>query len=165
MSDTAEGNSRQVLRRPKPLVKKSRWPYPLIWIVPVLAAVGAGFYFRDRLHDRGTTVTITFDDGNGLKAGQTPVSHLGIEVGRVTDVRLSADQQHAVVEVRLRCSAEAFAKMGTAFWVVRPRSLPRTSAGSARSPAGRMSRRTPARANHRPSSPAWRSCPFRRATD
>ncbi len=37
---------------PKPIVEKSRWPYPLIWLVPILAAIAAGSYYYFDHKDR-----------------------------------------------------------------------------------------------------------------
>jgi paraquat-inducible protein B len=105
---------------PKPVIKKRRWPVVLIWLVPVCAAVMAGYYLYDTLHVRGPEITLTFSDGTGLKAGQSKVMHLGVEVGGITDIGLSPDQKHVLVHVRLQHSQDSFAKKGAIFWVVRP---------------------------------------------
>ncbi len=105
---------------PKPKIKQRRWPILLIWLAPVFAAIMAGYYVYDLFEDRGLQITVTFNDGTGLKAGQSQVMHLGVEIGQVTDIQLSPDQKHAVVRVHLQRSAGAFAKKGASFWVVRP---------------------------------------------
>ena len=87
---------------PMAIVKKMRWPYPLIWIVPLLAAVGAGFYLYEYFQTWGTKITISFTDGNGLKSGETKVLHRGVEVGEVQAVELSADKSSVLVRVRLQ---------------------------------------------------------------
>jgi len=105
---------------PKPIVKKMRWPILLIWLVPIFAAVMAGDYFYDLFQERGLQISLTFSDANGLKAGQSKVMHLGVDIGRVADIRLSPDQKHVVVRVDLQRSAESFAEKGATYWVVRP---------------------------------------------
>jgi paraquat-inducible protein B len=105
---------------PKPKIKERRWPILLIWLAPVFAAIMAGYYVYDLFEDRGMQITLTFSDGSGLKAGQSQVMHLGVEIGQVTDIQLSPDQKHVVVRVHLQRSAAAFAKQGASFWVVRP---------------------------------------------
>ena len=67
---------------PSPIIKRMRWPFPLIWIVPVVAAIAAGFYFREFFQARAETVTVSFNDGSGLEGGQTSVRHHGVEVER-----------------------------------------------------------------------------------
>jgi paraquat-inducible protein B len=105
---------------PKPIIKPMRWPFPLIWVVPLLALVAAGFYLRDDLVDRGAVITIKLNDGSGLKPGQTPVFHLGVQVGTLIDLELSDDQRQVLAQVRLRSANAAFATEGALFWVVRP---------------------------------------------
>jgi paraquat-inducible protein B len=105
---------------PRPVVKKMRWPFPLVWLVPVLALVLAGFYYGDYLKDQGPEITIKFKDASGLKPGQTQVTHRGVSVGKVTRVELSADKLWALVHVRLVRAESSIAQTGTSFWVVRP---------------------------------------------
>jgi paraquat-inducible protein B len=105
---------------PKPVVKKMRWPIVLIWIVPIFAALMAGYYFFDLYQNRWLQISLTFSDANGLKAGQSKVMHLGVVIGQVADIQLSPDQKHVVVQVDLQRSAESFAKSGAMYWIVRP---------------------------------------------
>jgi len=104
----------------KPIIKKMHWPYPVVWIVPLLAAVAAGFYFRDYLLNRGPQITLTFNDGSGLKEGETKVMHRGVQIGEVTAIELSQDHASVLVHVRLQRSQDAFARQGAFFWIVRP---------------------------------------------
>lgn len=113
--DTAAGRA-----FPKPIIKRIRWPYALVWLVPLLAAVGAGFYVRDYLLNQGTKITLTFGDGSGLKEGETKVMHRGVEVGQISAVELSADHSSVLVHIRLQRSQDAFARKGAFFWIVRP---------------------------------------------
>jgi len=105
---------------PKPVIKKMRWPVILVWFVPVVAFLMAGYYVYSLLEDRGLRITLTLNDASGLKSGQSQVMHLGVEIGKVADIQLSPDQKHAVVEIHLQRSAAAFAKQGASFWIVRP---------------------------------------------
>src|ERR1700683_780209 len=83
----------------KPIIKRMHWPYPIVWIVPLLAAVAAGFYFRDYLLNRGPQVTVSFNDGSGLKEEQTKVLYKGVEVGEVASVELGGDHSSVMVQV------------------------------------------------------------------
>jgi paraquat-inducible protein B len=104
----------------RPVVKKMRWPYALIWLVPVLAAGLAGYYWYAHEKERGPEITIRFEDGSGLKAGSTVVVHRGVQIGQVSGIELSDDKEQVLVKVQLRRSEEAFARRGAEFWVVRP---------------------------------------------
>jgi paraquat-inducible protein B len=105
---------------PKPKIRKTRWPYPLIWFVPVLVLVAAAYFFQDSLKDRGPEIVITFNDVSQFKPGETPVMRHGVAVGKVVGVNLASDQQTVEVHIRLDKSHEVFANKGSIFWIVRP---------------------------------------------
>lgn len=105
---------------PKAWMKRRRWSFSVVWVVPVVAAIVAGYLVYNRVHEFGPKITIKFRDGSGLRAGQTPVQYRGVPIGEVVAVDLSEDQQYVIVTVRLRRSAASVAKDGSAFWIVRP---------------------------------------------
>jgi paraquat-inducible protein B len=105
---------------PKPLIKKMRWPFPIIWIVPIAAAALAGYYVLQHHKEYGTEITIEFADGDGLKKDQTEVKLHGITIGRVSGVELSDDHERARVHVHIVESASFIARQRTIFWIVRP---------------------------------------------
>ncbi|MBX3420002.1 MAG: MCE family protein [Pirellulaceae bacterium] len=63
---------------------------------------------------------IQFAGGEGLEVGQA-VRFRGIKVGEVTFVQLRSDLQSIEVSVRLVGSASQLARVGTQFWIERPR--------------------------------------------
>jgi paraquat-inducible protein B len=105
---------------PRPIIKKMRWPFPLVWLVPVLAAILAGFYYREHLKSQGPEIVLKFKDADGLKPGQTEVLHRGVPVGKVSSVHLSDDKAWAVVKVRLDRDESSIAQAQSRFWIVRP---------------------------------------------
>ena len=105
---------------PAATVRKRRWRFPVVWIVPLVAAIVAGTLVYNRLQEFGPTITIKFRDASGVKADQTEIRYRGVPVGQVTTVELSADHEHVVVTARLRHSAASLAKEGALFWIVRP---------------------------------------------
>lgn len=105
---------------PEAKVRARRWKFPVVWVVPVVAALVAGYLVYDRVREFGPEITIRFRDAAGLKTGQTPLQYRGVQIGEVTGLELSEDRKAALVKVRLRRSAEPFAREGTAFWIVRP---------------------------------------------
>jgi paraquat-inducible protein B len=104
----------------QPVIKKMHWPYYLVWLIPLLAAVAVGFYVHTYLKKRGSEITIRFNDASGLMESQTKVMHLGVEIGQISAVQLTPDSSNVLVHVQLQTSASDFAKQGAAFWVVRP---------------------------------------------
>jgi paraquat-inducible protein B len=108
------------LAAPQPRIEKMFWPFPIIWIVPLLAAVLAGYYVYLHHQENGVEIIINFDDGGGLKPGETVISLHGVPLGRVKTVELSDDHGHAIAHVRLASSAEYLARADSLFWVVKP---------------------------------------------
>jgi paraquat-inducible protein B len=105
---------------PEARIKRRRWTLPVVWVVPVVAALVAGYLVYTRLQEYGPTITIKFSDGEGIKAGQTEIRYRGVPIGEVVAVDLSEDEQHVVVNARLRRSATNIAREGSIFWIVRP---------------------------------------------
>lgn len=105
---------------PRPIVKKMRWPFPIIWIVPIAAAALAGYYFYGRAQERGETITVLFNDASGLKPGQTPVDYRGVQVGEVSKLQLTDDRSQVEVEVRIEKPVKDIARQGAQFWIERP---------------------------------------------
>lgn len=105
---------------PKAKVKGRKWNFSVVWVVPVVAAIVAGYLIYDRVHEYGPNITITFKDASGLRIDQTPIRYRGVLLGVVTALELSENRQHVLVKARLRRSTASVAREGTVFWIVRP---------------------------------------------
>ena len=100
---------------------KSRSRFSFIWIIPITAALIAGWLAYKYYSERGTLITITFDQASGIEAKRTPLRYKDIEVGRVKKLSLTSDLK------KVKVIAEIFPEMAkhlgtnTRFWVERPR--------------------------------------------
>ncbi|HKC16771.1 MAG TPA: MlaD family protein, partial [Steroidobacteraceae bacterium] len=72
-------------------VRANGWAYSLIWVVPVVAALVAGYLIYERVREIGPAITIKFKDGSGLRTGVTPIKYRGVSIGEVVAVGLSDD--------------------------------------------------------------------------
>jgi paraquat-inducible protein B len=97
-----------------------RWPFPIVWLVPILAAGLAVYYFYGRAQERGEKIIVLFDDASGLKPGQTPVDYRGAQVGEVSKLYLSDDRSQVKVEIRIQNPVKDIAREGAQFWIERP---------------------------------------------
>jgi paraquat-inducible protein B len=100
--------------------RRRPWIVYLVWLVPLLAAVTAGFLLYRWKHEQGPTITIMFSDATGLKPGQTEIRYRGVTVAEVSTVELSPDLKNVAVSARVRRAAADIAREGSIFWVVRP---------------------------------------------
>jgi paraquat-inducible protein B len=94
--------------------------YTFVWIVPLIAAIVAGWLILEVVRQTGPLISIQFNDGNEIKANQTILRYRGVQVGNVRSIQLSKDAKHVEVQVRLDRSAENLARDGALFWIVRP---------------------------------------------
>jgi paraquat-inducible protein B len=118
MTDSQK-NSEAVDKLPWTKVKQHQSSFPVMWVVPLVAALVAGYLVYDQVREFGPTITIRFKDGSGLKAGRTPIQYSGVRIGEVKAVKLSDDLRDVVVEARLLRSVASIAREGSVFWIVR----------------------------------------------
>lgn len=95
---------------------------PVVWIIPIAAALVGGWLAAKALWDRGPTIDIQFHSAEGIEAGKTKIRHKSVDVGTVRAVKLSPDNKAVVVTAEMdREAARGFLVEDTRFWVVRPR--------------------------------------------
>jgi paraquat-inducible protein B len=100
---------------------RRRWRLPLVWLVPLVAALAGGWLAVRAVLDKGPTVTITFRTAEGIEANKTRVRYRDIDIGVVTKVALRADAEAVVVTAKLQKEATRLLVDDSQFWVVRPR--------------------------------------------
>jgi paraquat-inducible protein B len=93
----------------------------MVWVVPLIAVAVAAWLVYQRIQDVGPEIVVTFEDGAALRVGQTPLRYRGVQIGEVSGVKLSPDEQHALVKIRLQKDAAQIAREGSRFWIVRQR--------------------------------------------
>ena len=98
-----------------------RRPFHFVWLIPIVAALIAGFLGWRAIYERGPTITLTFLTADGLIAGQTKIRHKAVDLGTVRRISLSGDMAHVIVEADMRREASRYLTSTASFWVVRPR--------------------------------------------
>ena len=93
----------------------------LIWAIPVITALVAGWLVWKTWSERGPLITITFDSAEGVTADQSHVRHKDVDMGVVKKVALSKDLQHVIVTVQMNAEATPLLTDKARFWVVKPR--------------------------------------------
>jgi paraquat-inducible protein B len=98
---------------------RSWWP-GWIWGIPVAAIAIVIWLVLRAVTTRGVPVSITFEDAEGLKAGDTRVVYRGLAVGEVRSLSLDADGLHVTAHVDMDRDAQQFLRAGTHFYLQRP---------------------------------------------
>jgi len=119
MTDRTAGNI-QENAVPEAVVKK-RSGISIVWIIPIVAAVIGAWVAYKSFSEVGPTITITFENAEGLEAGKTKVKFKDVEVGVVNSVDLTGDLKHVLVTVQMNAGSKAYLTERTRFWVVKAR--------------------------------------------
>lgn len=98
---------------------KSR--FSLIWIIPLTAALIGGWLAFKYYSERGTIITITFDEAAGIETKKTPIRYKDVQVGKVRKLSLTPDLKKVVVTAEIYPEMAENLGNNTRFWVVRPR--------------------------------------------
>ena len=90
-----------------------------IWVVPLVALVLGVWFAVDAYLKQGPTVTIRFDNAEGVQAEKTLVKIRNVTVGTVTVVRLADDLNGVIVTAQLAPEARQLLREDTQFWVTK----------------------------------------------
>lgn len=93
----------------------------LVWIVPMVAALVAGWLAVQAFLRQGPNITIAFVTAEGLEPGITRLKYKDVEIGTVSAITLSPDRSRVIVSARMQKQATTLLNADTRFWVVRPR--------------------------------------------
>ncbi|HEV7924772.1 MAG TPA: MlaD family protein [Verrucomicrobiae bacterium] len=104
---------------PKAKIEKSRSSW-LLWLIPTAAALLCVWYLCRDLIFAGPTITIYFQNADGLQDQVSLVQYRGVKVGEVESLKLTKDRQSVAVKAQLDSSAANLAREGSVFWIVRP---------------------------------------------
>lgn len=105
-------------------VARERGPrsFQLVWLIPLLALLIGGWIAAKAMWERGPTITIEFKTAEGIEANKTRIRHKAVDIGTVTQVKLSEGNKSVLVTAELdRDAGRSFLAEDTRFWVVRPR--------------------------------------------
>jgi len=100
---------------------KRRFSIQLVWIIPIVAALIGLSLAAKSFINRGETITITFNTGEGMEAGKTKIKYKDVQIGEVKGLAIAKDRSHVVVTAELSKDARGLLVKDTRFWVVRAR--------------------------------------------
>lgn len=92
-----------------------------IWLIPLVALVVAGWMLYQNWASQGPVIEIVAANAEGLEVGRTKVKARNVDVGEVTNIRLSHDYNKAIISVTLRSGTRDMLHEDAKFWVIKPR--------------------------------------------
>ncbi|MEW6994015.1 MlaD family protein [Colwelliaceae bacterium MEBiC 14330] len=90
----------------------------IIWFVPFIALIFGLWLTVKVISERGTFITIEFENGSGIVPNKTEVRYKGLVTGLVKKVVPSADLQRVIAEVEISQSFTDYLTQNTRFWLV-----------------------------------------------
>ena len=92
----------------------------LVWLVPILAlAISLGAAWQN-YNNRGTEITISFENASGVAAGATLIKYRDVIVGEVEGVEFAPGLTDVLVHARIDKGVAPYLDDDAQFWVVRP---------------------------------------------
>ena len=104
-----------------PEAKVRKRHFSAIWLIPIVAALIAGYLGFRSFSEKGEVVTISFRTAEGLSVGQTAVKYKSVTLGTVENIALNEDRSGVIVRVRMMGKTEDLLTDHTRFWVEKPR--------------------------------------------
>ncbi|WP_106743936.1 intermembrane transport protein PqiB [Yoonia maritima] len=102
-------------------VKQRIWRrLSLVWIVPIFALAVSLFAAWQNYADRGTLITISFENAAGIAAGETLIKYRDVTVGEVEKVEFAPGLGDVLVHARVDKTVAPYLDDDAQFWVVRP---------------------------------------------
>jgi paraquat-inducible protein B len=98
--------------------------FSFVWLIPIIAALIAGYLGYRTVLQQGPLLTLSFSTAEDLAAGQTQVKYKAVALGTVDSIDLSGDNQRVIVKVRMNGVGSRFLTSHARFWVVRPHFAP-----------------------------------------
>jgi len=86
---------------------KDRKGISMVWLLPIIAVLIAGWLGYKAYSEIGPTVTISFKQATGIEAGKTKIKYKDVELGMVDDVFFNDDLSKVLITASFR--TEAFA--------------------------------------------------------
>ena len=114
---SSNGNDSGVM--PDAVVRRIR--FSIIWIIPILSVLIAGFLVWRSFASNGPEITVVFDTADGMTSGQTQLKNKAVVLGTVQNISLTEDLRHVKVRIRMNSGTNDMLTDRARFWVVRPR--------------------------------------------
>jgi paraquat-inducible protein B len=102
---------------PSARVIRRRWP-GLVWAVPGAALLVVAYLGLHAFANRGIEVVVTFPSASGVSPGDTKVVENGVEVGRVSAVRIAPDNRHVDMTLQLDRRVKPALTDQARFWMI-----------------------------------------------
>jgi len=93
----------------------------IIWLIPIISLIVAGWLVYKYYSSLGPLITIYFKNSGGLEPKRSVVKFRDVVVGEVEDVKILKNSDGVLVYVRMHKDIKPFLNHTTKFWIVKPK--------------------------------------------
>lgn len=91
-----------------------------IWIVPAIALAVAAYLIFQALSERGTEISITFDNAEGMVPGKTQLKYKDVSIGTLKRIDILDDDEGVSMVIDTTRVADKYLTDTARFWIVAP---------------------------------------------
>ncbi|BBB27462.1 MlaD family protein [Amphritea japonica] len=102
-----------------PIIKRHKGP-SVVWLLPFLAALIAGWLVIKSYQDAGIMIEVQFETAEGLEAGVTKVMYRGLPTGMIKSLKLNEDLKSVTAMIEMEKETSEILVEGSRFWLVKP---------------------------------------------
>lgn len=102
-----------------PIIKRHKGP-SVVWLLPFLAALIAGWLVIKSYQDAGIMIEVQFETAEGLEASVTKVMYRGLPTGMIKSLKLNEDLKSVTAMIEMEKEAAEILVEGSRFWLVKP---------------------------------------------
>lgn len=92
----------------------------LVWVIPLIALAVALFVAWQSFNSRGPLIHVEFEQGAGIKSGETELRYRDVTVGTVEKVGFTEGLGKVTASIRVDKEVAPFIDNGAVFWIVQP---------------------------------------------
>lgn len=119
MTTEQDNSIQKIYQNAKANIKQTKRISPF-WLLPFIAVCISAILFFQIIQEQGTSIKITFPNGNGLVAGKTQIRYQGLQIGVVKKVNFTKDLKLVEVTANIYPEAKRLLRKNTKFWIVKP---------------------------------------------
>mgnify|MGYP001793602475 CR=1 FL=1 len=91
-----------------------------IWIVPAIALAVAAYLIFQALAERGSEISIIFDNAEGMVPGKTQLKYKDVNIGTLSRIDILDDDEGVSMVIDVNRSADKYLTDTARFWIVAP---------------------------------------------
>jgi len=105
----------------EPKVRRGYASLMSIWLVPVIALAVAAFLIIKTVSERGSEISIVFENAEGMEPGKTRLKYKDVNIGQLSRIDILDDDKGVSLVIDVNRVADKYLTDTARFWIVSPK--------------------------------------------